>query len=223
MTWMCDPVWKVLQPQPYSVVALFARLNHISFQSTLKHWGWTSAMARVCGCIHMLIRNSRRCSNTLYMYDMDMWSSLKGLTASIILRSVIVCTPPLSPKNSVNSTILRVDVCYGKGGRVHPYICISTTAEGAQSPCICMKWMCDPFWKVFKPQSYSVLALFARLNHLSFQSTLQHWGWTSAMVRVEECIRMHMPIHNCRRYSNTLYMYVMDMWSSLIALTASII
>jgi hypothetical protein len=35
-------------------------------------------------CCHMPIHNCSRCSNTLYMYDMDVGCSLKGSTASTI-------------------------------------------------------------------------------------------------------------------------------------------
>ncbi len=56
----------------------------------------------------------------IYIYAMDVWSSLEGFTASIIKRSAIVCMPQ-SHKLSVNSTTLGMNICYGKGVWVHSY------------------------------------------------------------------------------------------------------
>ena len=48
----------------------------------------------------MPIHNSRSCSNTLYIYANDLGSSLKGLSASPIVHSAIVCIRP-SPRFDV--------------------------------------------------------------------------------------------------------------------------
>ncbi len=46
--------------------------------------GETSVVVTVWLCCHMPIHNCLRCSNTLYMYDVDVECSLKGSTASMI-------------------------------------------------------------------------------------------------------------------------------------------
>ncbi len=85
MTWTWDAVWKVLQPQPKQsgmvctlasgwISANFPKSGEASVVVT--GWMWS----------HMPIHNLRRCSNTSYMYDMDMGCSLKGSTASTKAR-----------------------------------------------------------------------------------------------------------------------------------------
>ena len=46
--------------------------------------GETSVVVKVRMCCHIPIHNCLRCSNTLYMCDMDVGCSLKGSTASTI-------------------------------------------------------------------------------------------------------------------------------------------
>ncbi len=81
MTWTWDVVWKVLQPQSKrsGMVCTLAsgRISAYSHKS-----GEVSVMVTLWVWSHMPIHNLRRCSNTSYMYHVDMGCNLKGSTAS---------------------------------------------------------------------------------------------------------------------------------------------
>jgi hypothetical protein len=82
MAWIRDAVWKVLQPQPNcSGMVCTLGLGRISANSHKS--GEASVVVTVWVWSHMPIHNLRMCSNTSYMYDMDMGCSLKASTASI--------------------------------------------------------------------------------------------------------------------------------------------
>ena len=79
--------------------------------------------------------------------------------------------------------------------------------------CIGSKFMKD--WKQKVVLQWLIVA-WPPLNH-----SIDHWTLTSVMVTVWVCC--HIPIHNCLRFSNTLYMYDMDVGCSLKGSTASTI
>jgi hypothetical protein len=85
MTWMWYAVWKVLQPQPLWSGMVCTPTSHRLSANSPKS-GVTSVVVTEWMCIHMSIHNSWRCSNTSYRYDIDVMCSLKGSTASTIVK-----------------------------------------------------------------------------------------------------------------------------------------
>ena len=71
-----------------SVVGSFPHLHHM-ISETFPKSGETSVVVTVWMCCHMPILNCSRCSNTLYIYDMDMGCSLKGSTVSTIVWNAV--------------------------------------------------------------------------------------------------------------------------------------
>ena len=80
---MWDTVWKVLQPQ-WLRTGIISTLTSSRISVNFPKSGETSVVVTVWVCCHMKIHNCLRCSNTLYMYYIDVGCSLKGSTASMI-------------------------------------------------------------------------------------------------------------------------------------------
>jgi len=70
--------------------------------------GETSVVVTVWVCCHMPINNYLRCSNTLYMYDMDVGCSLKGSIVFTFTSSIISTS---SPKSGQTSVVVTVWMC----------------------------------------------------------------------------------------------------------------
>ncbi len=81
MKWIWDAVWKVLQPQS-KCSGMVSTLASGRISANFSKSGEASVVVTVWVSSHMPINNLWRCSNTSYMYDMDMGCILKGFTAS---------------------------------------------------------------------------------------------------------------------------------------------
>ncbi len=68
-----------------SVVGSFPHITSSRISASSPKSGDTSVVVTVWVCCHMPNHNCSRCSNTLYMYDMDVGCSLKGSIASTIV------------------------------------------------------------------------------------------------------------------------------------------
>ena len=83
MTCMWDALWKVFPAsQPKRDVMVCTLTSHrVSANANSPKFEQTSVVITVWVCRHMQIHNRCRCSNTLYMYDMDVGCILNGSTA----------------------------------------------------------------------------------------------------------------------------------------------
>ena len=141
------------------------------------------------------------------MYAMDVEYSAKGYTASIIvwghdLHTAITHNFSWFSQYEETLAVVTVWVCAA--------ICPSTTVEGVLKNLLYVCHGCEvAVWKVLQPQQYWVVAWYAHFHHLGFQLILPNLGWRLWWWWCE-FVCSHMPIHNCWRCSNNLYMHAMD-------------
>ncbi len=148
LIWMWDAVWCGFHPQPWH--------NHIIW---LHMWprnpksepSWVGIP--VYGWYFMPMDSILMCSNTLYMSNIDVGSSLRCLSASAVTQSHhFDSTSDPEPKNL--SQVGWVWLC--KADTVCPW----TAYKCAQTLCICVIWIWEVVWGGCQPQPWH--------NHIIF-------------------------------------------------------
>ena len=128
---MWDAVWKVLQPQPLRSGMVCTLASPILSANSPKS-GEMYVIITEWVCSHMPIPNSRRWSNTSYLYDMNVGCSLKGSTAS---NSVVVWFAHLHNLGFQPRTLPNLlNVCGGNGVNVHLYMPIPNSWRCSNIP-----------------------------------------------------------------------------------------
>ena len=143
------------------------------------------------------------------MYDIDVRCSLKGYTASTIVKwhCLLPFTSPrfsaMSPKSQEMVVVQIVWVC------IHM---ASIAAEVAQPPhIICMRWIWDAVWSTLVKWHRSLPFMLPRIR-ISAKSPK---SWVLVVVLIV-WVGIHiMAIYSCRRCTNTLFMYEMNVMNSL--------
>ena len=140
----------------HSKAAWFAHFIWLSFWPTLPN---LRKRGNVCGGNRGSVQpyahpqhNSWRCSNTLYINDMDVGCSLKGERFYILNQRVVSWFIQVHHL-SFNQELSQIwgNVCGGNSVSVQPYA-HPQQSKVIESHCVCMAWMWDA-WKVLHPQS----------------------------------------------------------------------
>ncbi len=170
---MWDAVWKVLQPQQHRS-GIISTLTSSRISANSPKSGETSVVVAVWVCCHMPIHNCLKCSNTIYMYDIDVGCSLKGSTASTIAywdHFYIYIILDFSQVSQIWGNL-----CGGNGVSVLPY---------PHPQLLKVFKHLIHVWHGYGMQferfysyslSDSVLRSFPHLHHLGFQQTLPNLG-----------------------------------------------
>jgi hypothetical protein len=138
--------------------------------------GETSVAVMVWMCCHMSTHNCLRCSNTFYMYDIDVGCSFEGSTTSVIVYwdhfhiYIIYMISENFPKSGETSVVAS-----GNGKNVQPYAHPQLFKVFIH---LLYVWhRCGmQFWR-FYHLSDSVLGSFPHLHHIyDFRELSQIWG-----------------------------------------------
>ncbi len=156
---MWDTVWGGCQPQPWwNRIVSTPQMTKIS--KIFGQLGWWNS---IWGCIYMPLRWHANTSNTLYMSNMDVGSSLRWMWASTIIQLNHFHSTSDPEFQNLGPTVL----CNDKGAP----LCLWDSIPIPQTLYICLIWIWEAVWGKYQPQPWcnGVISTAWRPRWLDFE------------------------------------------------------
>jgi hypothetical protein len=155
-----------------SIVGSFPHWHQSRISVNSPKSGETSVVVTVWVCFHIPIHNCLRCSNTVYMYDINVRCSLKGSTASAIAYCDSFHIYIIYDFSQLSH--IWGNLCGGNSMNVLSYA--HPQLFKVFKHLIYVRHRCGMQFERFYPLNDSVVGSFPHLHHIWFQRTFPNLG-----------------------------------------------